>query len=317
VTATSIYIKCHSRAAYLDRCIRSIKRNVAGHGPIMLLNDGIAGRYLDRLTGQHPDIQVRHSLKVTAPPADPVALDGPAYDPAKFWVSEIEKDPGAHVVILEEDTWFTHAIDLPLIMLNLAANDVAILRLCWNMNPKMAEIGETVFWTILGPDSRIRYYSTAISQLLDGYKVFSISQSIFRKDYWCHCYRDVPHWTFEKAVISRAIGFLQQRQAAGERMRFCDLGREVVRPSFASTGRVDSGGQGVAHKIDHKACNAALDEAWLAGAFDPMADYPDDFSDATRLAAFQGRLTEAQIGDWMKWRADYTGMYRRMGAAIA
>ena len=77
VAVVAIYIKCHSRAAYLDRCIRSIKRCVAGHGPIVLLNDGVARPHLDRLLELHTGLDIRNSLKVTDPPADSVALDDP------------------------------------------------------------------------------------------------------------------------------------------------------------------------------------------------------------------------------------------------
>lgn len=314
---TAIYIKCHSRAAYVDRCIRSIALNVAGHGPIVLLNDGIAARYLNRLTALHPGIQVRHSLKVTDPPADPAALEGPAYDPAKFWIRELGGDTNDYAVILEEDTWLTQSFDLKLVLRNLAPNGAVMLRFCWNNMARLAAANETIFQAVLGDDLALRYYSPTINHPSEAYKVFAFANGIYRRDYWLHCYADAVHWTAERDILKRALIHLQQRQAAGQPARFCDFGREGARTSFYSTGRIDSGGNGVAHKIDHKACNAALDEAWLAGALDPMADYPRDIPDVARLVAFRGRLTQQQIDDWALWRADYVGMYRRMGADIA
>lgn len=313
---TAIYIKCHSRAAYLDRCIRSIKLNVAGHGSIVLLNDGIAGRYLDRLAGLHPDIQIRRSLKVTDPPADPAALDSPRYDPAKFWVGELARDANDYVVLLEEDTWFVRAFDLALVLKNLAPNGAVMLRFCWNNMARLAASDETIFRAVLNDDLAIRYYSPTIKHPSEAYKVFALANGVYRRDYWLHCYADAVHWTAEKEILKRALIYLQRRQAAGQAVRFCDFGHEAVRTSFYSTGRSDSGGHGVARKIDHKACNSALDDAWLAGALDSMADYPEDFSDAVRMTAFRGRLTQQQIEEWAQWRADYVAMYRRMGAAI-
>ena len=313
---TAIYIKCHSRAAYLDRCIRSIKLNVARHGPIVLLNDGIADRYLDRLTGLHPDIQVRPSLKVTDPPADPAALESPKYDPAKFWAGELAGDANDYLMLLEEDTWLSRSFDLQLILRNLAPNGAVMLRFCWNNMARLAAGGETIFQAVLSDDLVIRYYSPTINHPSEAYKVFAFANGIYRRDYWLHCYADAVHWTAERDILKRALIYLQQRQAAGQPVRFCDFGREAARTSFYSTGRIDSGGNGVARKIDHRACNAALDDAWLAGALDPMADYPEDFSDAVRLTAFRGRLTQQQIDEWAEWRADYVGMYRRMGADI-
>ncbi|MGQ0675222.1 MAG: hypothetical protein ACT4N4_03930 [Rhodospirillales bacterium] len=314
---TAIYIKCHSRAAYLDRCIRSIKRNVAGHGPIVLLNDGVQRRCLDRLLTQHPGLEIRDSLKVTDPPADPAALEGPKYDPAKFWVAEIAKDTDGYITLIEEDAWFVQEFDLPLVLRNLAPNGAMMLRFSWNNMARLAADKDTIFRAVLGAAVTLRYYSPTISQPSQAYMVFALANGIYRRDYWLHCYRDAAHWTAERDILKRALMFLQQRQSAKEPVRFCDFGREAVHTSFYSTGRIDSGGHGVAHKIDQRACNAALDDAWLAGELDPMADYPGDIGDAARMAAFKGRLTQQQIDDWAKWRADYVAMYRRLGADIS
>jgi hypothetical protein len=314
---TAIYIKCHSRAAYVDRCVRSIKRCAAGHGPIVLLNDGIAGNHIDRLRALHPGIEVRNSLKLTDPPADPAALESPRYDPAKFWVGEIAGDKNDYIVLMEEDTWLVHAFDLPLVLRNLVPNNVMMLRFAWNSIERLKVDGEVVFWAVLGPELALRYYAPTINHPSLAYKIFALANGVYRRDYWLHCYADAAHWTAEKDILKRALLYLQQRQAEGRAVRFCDFGREVARTSFHSTGRVDSGGNAVAHKIDQRKCNAALDQAWLDGKLDAMAEYPGDIGDAARLAAFRGKLTDAEIEDWKKWRADYVAMYRRMGANIA
>ena len=311
------YIKCHSRAAYIDRLIRSIKRHVAGHGPIVLLNDGVAEKYLNHLRTLHFGIQVRDSFKVTDPPADPNDLRQQRYDPAKFWVREIGRDPNGYAAILEEDTWITDSFDLPLVMRNLEANDAMMLRLSWNSMARLAPSSETVFTAVLSENLLIRYYSPTIGHLSEVHKIFMFAHGIFRKDYWCAAFGDAPEWLAEPAILKRALDHLHQLQAQGGRTRFCDFGREVARPSFSSTGRSDAGGHGVAHKIDPRPYNAALDEAWLAGELAPMADYPADIGDAARLAAFKKRLTQRQIDEWALWRADYLGMYRRMGCDVA
>jgi hypothetical protein len=311
------YIKCHSRAAYLDRCIRALKAKVAGHGAVVLLNDGLAARYVDRLRALHPGLEVRDSPKLTDPPADPVALEGPAYDPSKFWSREIARDPDDYVMLLEEDTWFVRAFDLKLVLRNLAANGVMMLRFCWNNMAKLSAADETIFQAILGPDVTLRYYSPTIKHPSEAYKVFAFANGVFRRDYWLACYAGAQHWTAERDILKSALVYLQQRQAAGQPVRFCDFGGEAVHTSFYSTGRADSGGHGVQYKIDQRACNAAMDEAWFEGKLDPMADYPGDIGDARRLAAFQGRLTPQQIEDWVKWRAAYVAMYRRLGADIS
>ena len=317
VAVVAIYIKCHSRAAYLDRCIRSIKRCVAGHGPIVLLNDGVARPHLDRLLELHPGLDVRNSLKVTNPPADSAALDGPAYDPAKFWVRELAKDANDYIVLLEEDTWLVQEFDLPLVLDNLAPNGVMMMRFSWNNIARLATDKDAIFWAVLSPGVTLRYYSPTIKHPFEAYKIFALANGIYRRDYWLRCYTDAPHWTAEMEILKRALLFLQQRQSDGRLVRFCDFGREGARTSFYSTGRSASGGIGVAHKLDQKAYNTALDEAWLAGRLDAMADYPADIGDAARMGAFADRLTQQQIEDWTKWRADYVTMYRNMGADIA
>lgn len=311
------FVKGHSRAAYLDRCIRSIERNVLGHGPIVLLNDGLPRKYLDRLLVLHPALQVRNSFKVTDPPARPEERSAPAYDPARFWTREIGRDTGDYVIVMEEDSWFTHGFDLPLVVRNLAANNAMMLRFAWNSSAILAAENETIFTAVLGADCAIRYYSPTIKSQAEAYKIFSFAHAIFRRDYWVACYEPAPNWMAEREVLKHALMHLQRRQALGEQPRFCDFGREVVRVSFGSTSREDGGGFGVKHRIDPAPYNAALDDAWLKGELDPMADYPADFGDATRLKVFGGALTQGQIDDWVQWRADYVAMYRRMGCDVA
>jgi len=314
----NVYVKCFSRAAYLDRCLASIERNLTGYGRIILLNDGLPERYLRRILERHPGVEVRQSLKLTEPLPPPSAPleERMRFDPARFWVEEIGKDENPYILLLEEDTWLSGRLNLPLAVRNMDANDTLAMRLFWNGNPTFSGASEVFLSSLFEDGSRIEYYAPAVRSPVDLYKIFFLAHGIYRTDYWLNSYVGIPRWNEERYALAKAREYVKRRHDAGMKSRFAKTGEELIRHCVSSTSRSDSGGIGVTRKIDASLYNDAMNEAWFDGALDPMAGYPQDFPEATLLALFEQRLTAEQVTAWRLWKEDYLGMYRRMGCEL-
>jgi glycosyltransferase involved in cell wall biosynthesis len=314
----NVYVKCYTRAAYLDRCLTSIKRNLTGYERIILLDDGLPDRHLARILERHPDLDVRRSQKAVGPALPPTASpqERAARDPARFWVEEIGKDPHPFFLLLEEDTWLTGPLNLPLILRNMQANNAVTLRLFWNGNPAFSGADEVFISSLFEDGGRMDYYAPVVRSLGDLFKVFSVAHSVYRTDYWCNSYNGIPRWNDEPYALRKAHEYLNRQRAAGLKARFAKTEREMIRHCVSSTTRDDSGGVGVQRKINAALYNDAMNQAWLEGVFDPMAGYPQDVPEDVLLPLFAQRLTPDQIAAWRLWKEDYLAMYRRMGCAL-
>src|SRR6185295_20073017 len=98
----NIHIKCSSRPFYLDRLLRSIASKCTGVGKIVLLNDGIAARNIEKLAAGR-NFDERRSARLTS---------GHPADPGVFWAREAALEGRNYAMVLEEDTWVTSPIDL-------------------------------------------------------------------------------------------------------------------------------------------------------------------------------------------------------------
>lgn len=306
----NVYIKCHSRPIYVDRCLTSLERCAPGSARVIVLNDGLEEVYADRLLSSHPDVVVRNSPNVGRRPGE--SRD----DPARFWVDEIGREVGRHIVLIEEDTWFTRSFNLPLLVRNLARNDVLSCRFLWHTNPRLAPPEDVVFTTIIDDDTTINFSYIEIQSALDLYRIFPIAQAIFRTDYWLQAYQGLANWTDERSVLERALDFTLACAKAGEQVHFARLDREAMRHSASSTGRNDAGGRGVLEKINPAPYNQVLNSCWLSGELDAMAGFPWDFPPEDLATLFTRHLGADATLAWRRWRADYLGMYSRMGYAL-
>ncbi|MGB8841943.1 MAG: hypothetical protein WCC64_12850, partial [Aliidongia sp.] len=164
----------------------------------------------------------------------------------------------------------------------------------------------------------LQYYMLPVRALDLGeiYKIFPLAQSIFRTKYWVAAYAGTPYWDDEGHVLGRALTYVNEQILQRRPISFCSLDQEAIRHTAISTSRTDSGGKGVTQKIEAGLYNNALNEAWLAGEIDPMANFPADPDDETVLAALRQRLAPERIEEWLLWREDYKRMYLSMGVHL-
>jgi hypothetical protein len=313
----NVYVKANARAFFLDRCLRSIKTYCRGFGRIIVLNDGITGAYLARLTALHPEVQFRRSDRILH---DRTPAKGRAakHNPARFWVREISADANDYALILEEDTWLTAPLDFDALMPEVVAADALLLRLYWGSNAAMSIAENILREVLIDHGRRLQFYRLPVGALDIGhiYKIFPLAQSVFRIKYWVAAYAGTPYWDHEGHVLGRALAYVNEQLLARRPIAFCTLDQEAIRHTAISTSRTDSGGNGVTHKIDAALYNAALNDAWLEGEIEAMEGFPADPSDERLLALFRRRLGDEQVQAWLLWRDDYKRMYQSLGVQL-
>ena len=306
-----VFIKCYSRALYLDRCLRSVKRHLPGHGPITLLDDGMAERFIARIAALHPDVTIAPSpraIQRRAGRGDPAD-----YDPARFWVERIGAAGQAHVAVLEEDTWLLGDLPLAPLLPDLARRNVLYLRLYLGGYPACPETATVVDSLPMDGGQAVEFYRTRVTNREEAYRIFGLAHGLYRADYWAHAYRCAASWTDEIGALTAALDFCKQLVAARLPFCFARVRQEMIRHSPLTTSRADSGGIGIRQPIDAGRYTTALDEAWLAGEIDPMDGFPGDFG-PDRLAAIFARAMPAEdVAAWHRWRENYRELYERLG----
>lgn len=309
-----IYVKCSSRAYYLDRLIESICRHVTGFRRIVLLNDGIRPEYLGRILDRRPFIEERRSIKLLDP--ETASRNPAAADPARFWSQEIRRDSARYILLLEEDTWITGAIDLSSLASEIERSHCLMVKMYWCSSDSLLAPLKVFATRVLDGGLALEYYRPHARKLAELYSIFGIAHGVYRSDYWLDAYDGAPYWSQENSILKKAMEFVLRLERERVPYSFCKTKGEMLGQSHSTSARADSGGWWITAKIDWNAYNDALNRAWLEGELDAMEGYPVDIPLATLGRAIENRLgTEAKL-KWEQWRDNYVEMYRQMGITI-
>lgn len=322
--APNIYLKGYSRPFYLDRMIHSIKRLTTGYDRIIVINDGVAPHYMARIKAQHPEIDIRNSPKIDsgvyAAPASEAFLKRKKFfrqldylDPARFWWREIAKDPNDYVVVIDEDCWFFHEVDLARMVDDMRAEGCVSCALMYEKEELRAvrKAKRPPYRRgAVGPVAGVDYHrhDGAPRAWATGYEIFASTQSVVMRDYWLNNYEGVLHFTNEVHLNERAVALYNDivgrvAPSAGA----ADGG--MVKHSTSSTSRSDAGGSKCMNKIDPDLYHDLVSDLWFNGEFDCMADFPDDYSTNRLVSLMQGRIDDNLIREWMEWREEFLKMF--------
>ena len=139
-----IVIKSFNRPYYLDKCLQSIVQFVANYNThsVIVLDDGTPQVYLDKLVEKYPFIILKKSpfYKEKSAYCNSV-LNNPNTDfipniPAEFWRTEIAKCSN-YFLLLEEDMWFTTALDLEALLPSENETSWVQMKLYWLSNTEL------------------------------------------------------------------------------------------------------------------------------------------------------------------------------------
>jgi hypothetical protein len=309
----NVYIKAFNRPFYLDRCLTSLARLASGVGAVVVLDDGTESRFKAALRARHPAVRW---IESNADDGKMALLRAGAFeeirrrydDPARLWTRAIAAETAPRFLLLEEDTWLTEALDLAALDRVMAKLEVGFARLHWHLLTVQGE--RIVHRDVLGPDLTLdvvageprRDPATGAVEEVDLYRLWQPALSAYRTDYFRHVFADVEHYADEAAQLHRALDWIRETLDRGP-VRFARLGRPILFHGWAVPGRSDDAyyREGLPQHVYMDCLNAA----WLAGRFDAMAPFPDDFGTAELAGLFESELGPAAASTWRRWRADY------------
>jgi hypothetical protein len=298
----NIYIKTFNRPFYLERCIRSVLFNVRNYDKIIILDDGTKEEYKHKLIQLFPEISWvansdggKYDLIRSGNSKRAKELYG---DPASFWLREISKDPNDYFLLIEDDTWFVHMIDLKDFESVLVNENSVICKLFWGEYNPLEEDKYIVRKYKLWNDLFIHRINPPIQSVEDAYKIYIVAMAIFRKDYYENALKKVNHFADETTQITESLDYYHRKPEVS----YCKTSERFIYQGWATSVRHDD-----AITID-VGINSfdfvdILNDAWFSGALDVMANYPYDFNMDYLVNLFKGyKLSAEKLKVYVDWR---------------
>lgn len=335
-----IIIKSFNRPYYLERCLRSIERYVAGPYTIRILDDGTPPEYLRRIQELFPHVKITHSphyeRKVAALRRH-VAGEGQFNErliPIAFWKAQISECSGIFL-LLEDDIWLTESLDLVVMAQQMQQHQLATVKLSWLGNPRLVPgqrqplasnleellpeiplatrlvfLNELRARSVLFHLKLLRFFKPDLEYQLPLYGLYSVASAFFNKAYWLYLWEDSQTSIDEAQQLRRAVQWYRQHQP---QPRFAKTQREMTKTSFITSAT----NMFVGVDLDVFRFSYHLNEAWLRGELDTMQAFPRDFPEEY-LRTFLEAADDprATYSEWQRWTARFKEQYQRLGCEV-
>ena len=342
-----ILIKSFNRPYCLERCIKSIYRNVEGEFKITVLDDGTPSVYLEKIVSLFPGVRIKKSgLYDQKTGAICQHLKNEKeFDlftiPVSMWQEGVSTSSDIFLM-MEDDNWFTSPIKLEEIIFEMKRNEFVMLTMSWQGNdkyiqgkrkpvstsieeivPSIPALSKIIFMNKFNSNSilnflkKIKVYSVLYKAgVLKNeyelrwpfYTIYLITSTFFRKDYWVWLWEGSPQNVDELYQLKRAAIWYEKNNS-----RYAKTFKEMTRTSYitSATGSF----QDIDFDIFH--FNYTLNEAWLNGGFDAMENYPSDYN-ITYIKQFLDRADDKKstYENWLKWVNRFKEQYRNIGCYV-
>lgn len=337
---TDIFIKSFNRPFYLDRCLASIHKYISGHYKIIVLDDGTPEKYLDKIRKDYSKVEIRLSdnyEKKIESIAENLTfgkeINGHKI-PTQFWYENVEK-ASEYVIVTEDDVWFTNPINVDELQKEARQFNINLIKLGWLGNDKDSEnldlksISETLDSALpkdllLFPKSLMKAFFT------NQFKVFtilyklgkvdhrtqrkywalnSILMGFFHKNYWLKIWDEMDGKVDEKKQLLNASLFYKKNRSNPNFV--ARLKKEAMKTTFQSSATNSYHEYGF--DFDVNQFNHIINEAWLAGEFDAMENFPKDFS-SSYFKSFVS--DEINLAEFEKWATKFRTQYQQLGCNI-
>lgn len=327
-----IFIKSFNRPYYLERCIRSIYKNVNGDFKIKILDDGTAPEYINKILLLFPNIQINYSPYYEQKWHDLKAHNKGEKEyksfviPSHFWFENISKSTDIFL-LLEDDIWLTAPIDLNDVAQIMTEKKFCLLRLFWQGNkqlikgeiksvglgfqeliPSLPWINEILLHNRFKLTSilyRLGIIKKEINFQLPFYTLYTVAGSFFNIDYWLYLWKDTAEKVNEPMQLKKAIQWFKHNEG-----KYAKTITETVQTSYISsaTGYLNN------IQFDMARFNYILNEAWFADKLDVMQNYPKDYSvEYLKLFLDNSNHPDCSFLEWEKWIHQFKSNYEALG----
>ncbi|QCX53423.1 glycosyltransferase family 2 protein [Elizabethkingia sp. JS20170427COW] len=333
-----ILIKSFNRPFYLDRCLQSIDAFVKGDFRVIVLDDGTPKKYLDKIQEKYPDVEIRRSEQYeekTKAIEENLKLGKEINGfkiPTQLWKTAVQQ-AGDYVLVTEDDVWFNQEINLEEVTKQMRVSDIYLTKLGWLGNASrdtgyqsISNLLETISAKQLFTSNEwvmdwFFYNKFKVFSLLyklgkvDNYTVGkywqlnSILMGLWKKDYWLHVWKDAQGKVDEKEQLRNAAAFYHCHKTNPNFV--AKTKTEILKTTFQSSATGSYHQYGVDFNVNY--FNHLINEAWLKGEFDPMQNFPKDFS----LDYFDRFLDDKMDqNNFRLWVEHFKSQYRNQGADV-
>ncbi|PWA08446.1 glycosyltransferase family protein [Flavobacterium laiguense] len=333
-----LLIKSFNRPYYLDRCIQSIYLNSAQPNfKIKILDDGTPQKYLDKIKGKYPDIEIYHSEfyakkvayteKGCAPKTNKI--------PINLWL-KAASEATDYFVLLEDDMWFVESFDLNDLKIKSTKDKLLFVKLFWLGNNKLIQcktqtLKETI--VVFEPDLYIKnpglykfvFYKYdcfkirkilkalkihTFNRALSYYSIYSTAAVMFKKEYFLTLWNDHGNEVDEGLQLYNAVKYLNTNAT---KIAFAHTKTEIVKTGFLSSATNQfKNYQNV--QMDMFLFNKTLNDAWLNVSFDVMQNYPNDLC-SLQIESILERVNsqDLRVSEWKKWVNCFKNQFQSFG----
>lgn len=335
-----ILIKSFNRPFYLDRCLSSIYQFVVGDFKITVLDDGTPEQYLNKIQTKFRDVTLLKS-KNYAEKSSAIAENLSTKKeisgfqiPVSSWIEAVT-NASDYFIMTEDDVWFTDKIDLNKLQTKTGELQINLIHLGWLGNKKNDVFSNNIPISneldAIQPKSlflsnktvmeaffynHYKFYSLLYKlKMVDNFTknkywvLNSILMGLYKKEYWLEIWKDMDGKVDEKRqLINASVFYKQHRKNPNFIAR---LKKEVMKTTFQSSATNSYHNYG--HHFDVNLFNHLINEVWFRGDFDPLENFPNDFS----LLYFEKFIDKKiAVDEFRKWVADFKNQYQKLGADV-
>ena len=336
-----ILIKSFNRPYYLDRCLFSIEQHVKlGNGKVTILDDGTPQVYLDKIVLKYPNVIIKKShfyeekqqfiLDEIRPKNYLIPID--------LWI-KAAKEASENFILIEDDTWFTEAIDLDNSDVEITQNSIVLAKLYWIGNPIINQNKETVLKTnfvLLKPKlyttipalyyfifykfdrfkirKILRFLKINTNEKhLAYYTIYAVAGMIFNKHYFVKLWENHKNNIDEGLQIYNAVKIYKQQ---GNKIKFAQYKEEILKTGFMSSA-TNQNKESFEGNVDMFVFNKIMNEAWMNNQFDVINSLPKDI-DKEEIVKVLNYDTEQRVlaQDWLTWVESFKKQYLKIGCVI-
>ena len=326
-----IYIKSFNRAYLLHRTIASIYHYLNGFsGRIVVLDDGTPQKYLDKIVGLFPEVQIIKSPYYEQKSKD-ISLNKVPEKviPADFWRDEVLKG-SEYFILLEDDMWFIQSINYKDFTKEVYDLKMDMIKFLWLKNTKLISdniIKRTEYFNIVKPKvliknpflfdavfrtNKFKLGSLAIKlfnhklELLKYYHLYMVAGGVFSKRYYQACWKSNQNNVDEIKQISQLL-----KSKIDSNIGNCKI--EILRATYKFTSsNIEKEKFGNLLDIYH--FNSVLNEAWLNDKSYKISDFKNDISnDWIKNCCVN---SEIKFEVWQNWYNDVKKNYELIGCNL-
>ncbi|MFI0431011.1 glycosyltransferase family 2 protein [Mariniflexile sp. HMF6888] len=330
-----ILIKSFNRVYYLNRCLYSISVHLKNFsGSIYVLDDGTPKIYLDRIQSKYPKIIILKSddYELKSKLIETQNYQLPNTIPSNLWYKSAV-NISDYFIVLEDDMWFTKAIDVANLLTICKKENIALLKLFWvgNKNvigdvtvktlsdvilykPVIQFNNPTVFKYIYAKHNRLWRKLLGVLNLYSSnkevryYTIYSVAGAIFKKDYYLSIWKNSKTLVNEKQQLTNAIKYRNENKP-----NFGRIETEVLKTGFMSSAFLK-------YKYSEFSIfnfNFTINEHWLKNdlLFCDNLELDLDKNELIKILKLYNK-TNRYINEWQNWVDKFKEEYQKIGCNI-